>query len=111
MGKMQRTKGATEERRIASLYEWAMGKEVKRELDQYQEKLGRDLRGCQPYCVQIKVGKRPGYRKAFEEALSAVRDGYGYPIAHVREDNKQAIVMLPETLWIVIVEMLKEKLK
>ncbi len=111
MSKMQRTKGAVNEREVAEMYAFVLDKEVKRELKQYQEKLGRDLRGCQPYCVQVKSGKKVNYRDGLKDAFSAIGNGYAYPVVHIHENNKEGVVVLDEKFWLVCVELLKDKLK
>ena len=106
MGKSQRIKGAGEERRVAKLYGFALNCCVERELSQYQHSSGRDLKGCQPWIVQCKKGRRINYRKAADEAIGAMGDGYAYPVAHINEDRKTKLVVLPEELWMQIVEIL-----
>lgn len=104
---MQRNKGAQAERKVAELYSFALDKEVYRELSQYQKKSGRDLRGCEPYVVQIKHQKRVNYRKAYEEARDGIGEGYIYPVAHIHEDYKEPLVVISEKFWLTCVEMLK----
>jgi hypothetical protein len=106
MSKYQRNKGATEERRVAKLYSFALNRTVERELSQYQHSSGRDLKGCQPWIVQCKKGKKLNYRTAIDEATNAMGEGYAYPVAHLNEDYKEPVVVLPEKLWMTIVELL-----
>ena len=91
MGKKSRTKGAVAEndvcKLIAPIHEGAQ-----RELDQYQDKLGRDIKGCAPLCIQVKRYKKihPGdIRTAYSEALSALDGEYLYPVVFYREDRRQ----------------------
>ena len=111
MGKMQRTKGATEERRVCKLYEFALGCEVDRNLAQYQKSDGRDLTGTQPWIVQCKKGKQPNPRQALKEAYDSIGNGYAYPVAHIHDDRKEPFVVVPESVWMMMVEITKDKLK
>lgn len=92
MGKMSRTKGATGEREVADMLS-SIYPDTCRELDQYQGKLGRDLRGCNPWCVQIKRQKvvtEWDKRKAYEEAVTAEdQHTYLFPVVFYREDRRQ----------------------
>lgn len=110
-GKKSRDKGARNERRVAKMYSFCLDKEVDRELSQYQKKCGRDLKGCKPFCVQVKSGKKVAIRKALEEAFNAIGDGYAYPVAHINEDYKEPMVVIPERVWMIMVEVTKKILK
>lgn len=110
MGKMQRTKGATHERLVANAYSTYLDSKSSRNLDQYQKTDGRDISGCEPYCVQVKSGKAINIYKAYEEAKSAVTDAYKYPVAHIHYDRKDKLVVLSEELWWVIIQLIKEDL-
>jgi hypothetical protein len=90
MGKKSRTKGAAGENEVVKLLE-NIFPEAARELDQYQEQLGRDLKWTMPLCIQVKRHKEiaPGdIWNAFTEASSAVDDDYTWPIVFYREDRK-----------------------
>lgn len=92
MGKKSRTKGAVGELEVCDLLEKLFLRKPQRELDQYQESLGRDIKNCRPLCVQVKRYKSitPGcLDKAFEEACSAVDDHYEFPVVFYREDRKK----------------------
>ncbi len=106
MSKLSRTKGAVEERRVAALYTSILGTKVQRELSQYQESSGRDLKGCEPWCVQCKHGKRVQVREAYYEAASAVDKKYTIPIAHIHDHGLPPLVVLSEEDWMTIVERL-----
>lgn len=106
IGKLSRNKGAAEERRVAKLYEFALCTKVQRDISQYQQSSGRDLRGCQPWCVQNKVGKKVNARSAYLEAANAVDNEYSIAVAHIRNDNEEPLVVISEQDFMVIVERL-----
>jgi hypothetical protein len=88
MGKKSRTKGAAGElevvRMLGPLYP-----EAKRELEQYQGALGRDLSGTQPFCIQIKRQAKVSLNErisAYHEAQRDVDGEYRFPIAITRGD-------------------------
>ena len=56
MGKKSRTKGADFEREVAKVLR-PFFPDAKRNLDQYQEKDGRDISGTMPLCIQCKLRK------------------------------------------------------
>lgn len=109
IGRLSRNKGSAEERRVAALYASALGQRTLRELTQYQASTGRDLRGCQPYAVQVKVGKKVNARNAYHEAASAVDMEYTLAVAHIRNDHEKPLVVLSEEDWLTIVERLVDK--
>lgn len=89
MGKKSRTKGAGGEREVAELLSKVYPGTC-RELDQYQGKLGRDLKGCAPWCVQIKRMKSVSEKQkedAFMEAVSACGGEWILPVVFYREDR------------------------
>lgn len=92
---------------MAKRYEFALDAKVQRELSQYQESSGRDLKGCAPYCVQTKKGKRINVRAAYREAASAVDSHYRIAVAHIYDDHQTPLVILSEDDWMTIVEHLK----
>lgn len=108
MGKMQRTKGSSGELDACKLLE-SIYPDAARELEQYQNKLGRDLRETQPLCVQVKRHKSLTHGeifKAFSEAKSAVDNEYLYPIALYREDFKSWRVA---TTLEVLIDIMKDE--
>lgn len=106
IGRLSRNKGATEERRCCKLYEFALGIKVQRDISQYQQSSGRDLRGCQPFAVQNKKGKQCNVRNALAEAVSSLDSEYTIPVAHIHDDGKEPFVVLREEDWMCIVERL-----
>ena len=91
MSKMQRTKGSTGELECCKLIS-EIYPDAARELEQYQVKLGRDLRNTGKLCIQVKRHKTLSHGaifKAYQEAVSAIDDTYQIPVVFYREDNKQ----------------------
>jgi len=111
MGKMQRTKGAQGERRVSNQYTLYLGRKSSRNLDQYQKSDGRDISGCEPYCVQSKKGKAINIYQAYAEAKSAVNTKYKYPVAHISYDRKDPLVVISEDLWWTIIQLIKDDLQ
>lgn len=90
-GKLSRDKGARIERDVAKLFKQELGwATVKRHLSQYQIPSGRDLDGTQPFCIQVKGGKRPNVETALAEATSATGTEacYSWPVAFTKADGE-----------------------
>lgn len=89
-GKKSRTKGAAGENEVIKLMRFAFP-DAARELDQYQEKLGRDIKGTQPWCFQVKRHRKLSegdLRRAFMQADSVPPEsGYSLPAVLYREDR------------------------
>ena len=94
MAKLSRDKGARLEREVCNLFKRHLGWDLSRELDQYQDKLGRDIKGSEPYCIQIKGGANPNIPKAFAEAKSALGGTYVWPIAMTKKDREEWLVTM-----------------
>ena len=104
MAKISRDKGARLEREVCNLFLKNMGWVVERELDQYQGKLGRDIKGSEPFCIQIKGGAAPNIHKAFDESKKAVQGSYIWPIAMTKKDRGEwLITMDQETFFSMLV--------
>lgn len=101
LGKKSRTKGSSGELDVCKILSVEYP-DVARELDQYQESLGRDLRECQPLCVQVKRWKTVTHgdiKKAFAEAESALDQEYRIPIVFSRQDyGKWRVTTTPDDL-------------
>jgi hypothetical protein len=68
-----------------------------RELDQYQEKLGRDLKNTGALCIQVKRHaslSRGQIKTALIEAGNSCDEVYITPMVFYREDHKQWRVCL-----------------
>lgn len=98
------------EREVANKYSLYLEKKSSRNLDQYQKTDGRDIKGCSPYCVQVKSGKAINIYGAYAEAKSAVNSEYKYPVAHIHYDRRDGLVVINEDLWWVIIQLIKDKL-
>jgi hypothetical protein len=93
-GKMSRTKGASGERDVCALLK-PIFPDAQRELDQYQAKLGRDLKNTQPLCIQIKRLKKVSKKDmddALEEAIDSISPEYDVPIVLFRSDRQPWMV-------------------
>lgn len=86
---MSRTKGHTFERVIANSFRAVFPKAC-RQLE-YQEGLGVDLANTGRLRIQCKRNKNYAPLSKIEEA----RDGTGIPMLVTRADNKEALVALP----------------
>lgn len=73
-----------------------------RELDQYQKKLGRDLKGTEPWCVQIKNSERANPIKALMEAEAEVNNLYPYAISFVKSGGRWVVTMSSDAFfWLI----------
>ena len=96
-----RRKGADFERQVCLDLNLA-GYRAKRNLDQYQETSGRDITIDAPVCIQCKVGKRPNWRAALEEATASAELGE-YAVAVTKDDRGVVAAHIP---WADFVELL-----
>ena len=92
MSAHQRNKGAAFERRIAKDLRVA-GYKAKRNLNQYQEKSGRDITVDAPFCFQLKCGLQPNWKQALREAVESC--GSDYAVAITKGDRSDPVVHMP----------------
>jgi len=59
---------------------------VHRNLSQYQGTDGRDFRHTDPFCIQLKAGAAPSWRKALNEATESAKTGE-IPVGVTRQDR------------------------
>jgi len=87
-----RNKGAAAEREVVRLLrDSGRFPAAARELEQYQASLGRDLRGTEPWCLQVKRHKGFTPRvleRALQEAAEAADDHYAIPAVFFRGDRQ-----------------------
>ena len=89
-GRKSRDKGAGGENEACKLIR-PFFPDAARELDQYQESLGRDLKETQPFCIQVKrlrTVSDTDLLTALAEAESAIDECYEYPIVMARADRR-----------------------
>ena len=115
MSKLSRTKGKNGElefiKIIKEVYPLAA-----RELSQYQETLGRDVKNTKPFCIQVKRNKaRPAVEKALIEATKSTDLQYDIPVAAHRGDKGTWIISMYIGDWMDLIKGLmswpKEGLK
>ena len=101
MGKSQRDKGARVERDIAKALCSYFGLPVKRRLGQAREG-GEDIDAPDlPFCIEIKArADAPAVQKFLEQAREAARADMRTPIAIIKGDRKQPIVVMYLTDWL-----------
>jgi len=93
MSKMQRTKGASFERLICAWFKKMGWKSACRNLTQYQKTDGKDLNNTEPYCCQLKCGKKINIIAAYNEAKEAAKKGE-IPICISKIDRKEVLVTM-----------------
>jgi hypothetical protein len=93
MGKYQRTKGASNEREAACLWHDIGFPFAKRNLNQYQEKDGKDLQNTEPFRVQCKSGVNINPWQALKEAEEEAGKKE-IPIAMVKKDRLGWMVIM-----------------
>ena len=99
MGASQRAKGKCGELEVIRLLKQDFP-QAARELSQYQNTLGRDLKGTKPWCVQIKRLKQaPAVEKYLHEAISALDDEYTIPVLFIRGDRGKWLVVMEADAW------------
>ena len=101
MGKQQRRKGADFERDFVSLLR-SLDPTARRNLDQYQERSGKDIRTYLPFTFQLKCGAKPNIWRAFKEAQDAQEDGK-FPVAIIRRDRKNTVAVMAADDWLDLV--------
>lgn len=100
MGKFQRDKGARVEREIAKALAAYFDIPVKRRLGQAREG-GEDIDADLPFCIEIKArADAPAVQKFLEQARDASRNDMRTPVAVVKGDRKQPIVVMFLTDWL-----------
>lgn len=104
MGSYERRKGARFEREVARKLA-AAGYCASRNLEQYQETSGRDLKVDAPLCIQCKAGKRPNWEAALREAMSAAGTDYAVAITH--QDHGLTVAHLPLSDLLELLAMLR----
>ena len=100
-GKHSRDKGARVERDIAKALSSYFGLPVKRRLGQARDG-GEDI-DCEalPFTIEVKArADVPAVQKFLEQARDAARDTMKAPIAVVKGDRKQPIVVMYLTDWL-----------
>jgi len=102
MGKSQRTKGAEWEREIARWWQKMGWKDAKRNLNQYQERDGRDIKNTEPYCPQCKVGQHISLLEAYKEAKEAAGDKE-IALVQFKYDREEPMVLmsLEDFAWLI----------
>lgn len=97
MSKYQREKGASFERDRANWWK-ALGWEgARRKLSQYQETDGQDLENTYPFVEQCKVGCKINILAAYKEAKSAKQVPVQIPIAAIKYDRQETLIVMSET--------------
>ncbi len=92
MGKAQRVKGHTFERKIANIFKELGFPDAKRHLEfQFQEAKGYDLDGTEPYYIQCKKHKVYVPISTIEE-VKAPKDGI--PVLITEPDRGDAVAVL-----------------
>jgi len=89
VGKKERTKGATFENEVVKSIS-PFFPDAKRNLDQYQQKDGRDFKGTEPLCIQAKRRKKTQLweiKMGWIEAREASTINYVYPVVVWRDDQ------------------------
>lgn len=105
MGKAQRVKGYTFERKIAQLFKSIGFKDAKRHLEfQYQEAMGYDLDGTHPYYIQCKKHKAYVPINTIEEVKTPVG---GIPVLITEPDRKRALVAIYLDDFINLLKLVK----
>lgn len=96
MGKYQRNKGASFERRRARWWQKLGWSEARRNLSQYQKRDGKDIVNTEPYVEQCKVGKRISVLAAYKEAKESA-SSKEIPIASIHYDGERdTLIVLSE---------------
>ena len=96
MGKKSRTKGAAFERLVAKISR-ALFPNAERNLDQYQKKDGKDLKGVQPFSLQCKrreSAKLWEIKMGYVEAKESATVEYYIPIVVWQDDFGEIMCML-----------------
>lgn len=96
MGKMSRNKGQRGEREVATLFAAAGWGQANRRSAGEESQLdqGRDLKGTEPYCVQVHLGNSPAPHKKYAEAETAAGGGYPVPLAFTRKTHGRWLVTM-----------------
>lgn len=93
MSKMQRDKGANMERAVAHRFRRMGWPDAARNLTECRDANSGDLVHVKPFAVQIKCGAAPSPWRAMREARAAADPG-DYPIAVVKRDREQPLVVM-----------------
>ena len=100
MGKYQRDKGARVERDIAKALAAYFGVKAKRRLGQARDG-GEDLDIDIPFTIEVKArAEAPACQKFLEQAYEAALDTARMPIAIIKGDRKQPVVLMYLTDWL-----------
>ena len=100
MGKSQRDKGARLERDIAKALAAYFGIKATRRLGQARDG-GEDLDIDIPFTIEIKArAEAPAAQKFLEQAQAAALDTARMPIAIIKGDRKQPVVLMFLTDWL-----------
>ena len=100
MGKSQRDKGARLERDIAAALGAYFGIKAKRRLGQARDG-GEDIDMDIPFTIEIKArAEAPACQKFLEQAYEAALDTARMPIAIIKGDRKQPVVLMYLTDWL-----------
>ena len=96
MGKWQRNKGANFERRRAKWWQNMGYPKARRLLSQYQETDGWDIENIEPWVEQCKSGKAINILQALKEAKSACKNPNQIPLAAIKYDREEVLIVLSE---------------
>ena len=100
MGKSQRDKGARLERDIAKALAAYFGIKATRRLGQARDG-GEDLDIDIPFTIEIKArAEAPAAQKFLEQAQAAALDTARMPIAIIKGDRQQPVVLMFLTDWL-----------
>ena len=100
MSAMQRNKGAAAEREVAELFRlWGWGGAHRRSTgEESQADQGRDLKGTEPYCIQVQNADRTTPELKLQEAEQAATDGQ-IPVAFIRRTRGSWMVCMRARDW------------
>ena len=96
-----RRKGKRTELELAALLK-PFFPDVRRHLDQCRTSSGRDFEGTEPFCVQLKAGKAPSWKKALDEATRDA-DTTELPVGVTHEDRSGWCVHMALEDWLHMV--------
>lgn len=104
-GRYSRNKGAAGERDACQLLHEAGFPFARRNLTQYQERSGKDIVNCEPFAIQVKVGKHVNVWEALREAEAEAK-GKEIPMALIKKDNGKWVVVMA---WVSFTKVLNPR--